>query len=1070
LNVILQKIDEIICNLLTQINYLNNQVTNITNQIITINGDIINIYNTLGECCGATTTTTSTTTAAPCESFSLDNTGTEAVAIIITDCITGDQEAIVLLPGETNICVETDSPLTVPGTVIVTPNGPCGPTTTTTTTAVPTTTTTTTASPCECLTFFNSDTSAHVVNYKDCNNINVGPIFIDSNETLQVCGGSGSASDPLVTISIGANCIDGACPVSTTTTTTTVYECTCYYAAVTISQEVLDVTDNGQIILNFNDCDGNPQENIYDTPGFYLLGCANFFPGIDSTALIDGIIVGLYVPITVYEQCCPESPTTSTTTTAVPPTTTTTTTIPCTCINIIISQADIDDATGNPTLNGNVNIAGSNGKQITCENEDIVIHYDTAGTYPYCLKTGAISDLSLFYLKDGEPVTVIQSEIVNLQSACTVDGECGPTTTTTTTLVPTTTTTTTSDITCDCLTFENTDTISHNLGYTDCSNFPVTGINIDPSEIISFCGDNPVVSNPSVTITFGGACILEVCPTTTTTTTECTRPSGLITVSYFNTFTVNDLVVDYTSSLFDACSACNFIKDNPLDIQEETSLFGQSGSFAVGQYVYAGLVTDCLPLANGFYITDHETCQITEILDGYIVNIFNCELTPTTTTTSSTSSSTTTSTTTVEPTTTTTTTVEPTTTTTSSSSTTTTTTTVEPTTTTTTTVAPAIGCIEVTNTISSGGTSECDGITYPITLGNVTVELLDNLGNPVIATEDITITLAFETRQCFDPGPIPINVPVTIVTGTSSIGYGYTEQIVNDCGVNDCQTLTDFFQSVVSISPSSYSLCPGITTTTTTTIAPTTTTTTTGTGTFLVENNSSSVTVDDASAVAWYTALLTPIGPGTNSNLADHGNTLNPITVVVTGVAIGEHCMTLYINGDWIDSIQFNIDGSYVFTAFTINTNDDVLIVISDGSCSTEPTTTTTTTGIVTCAQYQINPIIGEQHIVEYIPCGGSTTLTIILEETDSPVQICAQSPLVSDSSSANTTEGGSCTGVCTSYSYDSGGGGDIVTTDCFTGVVSSSSYGPGETGNFCATSAFSTGGVLINILGPCAF
>lgn len=522
LNVILQKIDEIICNLLTQINYLNNQVINITNQIITINGDIINIYNTLDECCGATTTTTSTTTAAPCESFSLDNTGDSPVAIIITDCITGDQEAIVLLPGETNICVETDSPLTVPGTVIVTPNGPCGPTTTTTTTLIPpptTTTTTTVVYECQCFTFFNSDTSAHVINYKDCNNINVGPIFIDSNETLQVCAGSGSASDPLVTISIGANCIDGACPVSTTTTTTTVYECTCYYAAVTISQEVLDVTDNGQIILNFNDCDGNPQENIYDTPGFYLLGCANFFPGIDSTALIDGIIVGLYVPITVYEQCCPESPTTSTTTTAVPPTTTTTTTIPCTCINIIISQADIDDATGNDFLNGNVNVGGTNGKQITCENEDLVMHYDTAGTYPYCLKTGEISGLSLFYLKDNDAVTDIQSEIVNLQSACTVDGECGPTTTTTTTLVPTTTTTTTSDITCDCLTFENTSEISHNLGYTDCSNFPVTGINIDPSEIISFCGDNPVVSNPSVTITFGGACVLEVCPTTTTTTT-----------------------------------------------------------------------------------------------------------------------------------------------------------------------------------------------------------------------------------------------------------------------------------------------------------------------------------------------------------------------------------------------------------------------------------------------------------------------------------------------------------------------------------------------------------------------
>jgi hypothetical protein len=519
LNVILQKIDEIICNLLTQINYLTNQVTNITNQIITINGDIIDIYNTLGECCGATTTTTSTTTAAPCESFSLDNTGDAPVAIIITDCITGDQEAIVLLPGETNICVETDSPLTVPGTVIVTPNGPCGPTTTTTTTAVPTTTTTTTASPCECLTFFNSDTSAHVVNYKDCNNINVGPIFIDSNETLQVCGGSGSASDPLVTISIGANCIDGLCPIEpTTTTTTTEAVCDCYNTEITILSETLAATDNGQLTVLYDDCFGNPYIDTYDRPGVYPLGCVNYLVGITALGEVEGVEQAFYVPITVGSPCCDVEPTTTTTTTFVP-TTTTTTTIPCTCINIIISQADIDDATGNTTLNGNVNVGGTNGKQITCENEDIVIHYDTAGTYPYCLKTGEISGLSLFYLKDNDAVTDIQSEIVNLQSACTVDGECGPTTTTTTTLVPTTTTTTTSDITCDCLTFENTDTRPHNLGYTDCSNFPVTGINIDPSEIISFCGDNPVVSDPSVTITFGGACILEVCPTTTTTTT-----------------------------------------------------------------------------------------------------------------------------------------------------------------------------------------------------------------------------------------------------------------------------------------------------------------------------------------------------------------------------------------------------------------------------------------------------------------------------------------------------------------------------------------------------------------------
>lgn len=912
LNVILQKIDEIICNLLTQINYLTNQVTNITNQVITINGDIINIYNTLGECCSATTTTTSTTTAAPCESFSLNNTGDDPVAIIITDCVTGEQEAIVLLPGDTNICVETDSPLTVPGTVIVTPNGPCGPTTTTTTTAVPTTTTTTTASPCECLTFFNSDTSAHVVNYKDCNNINVGPIFIDSNETLQVCGGSGSASDPLVTISIGANCIDGACPAEpTTTTTTTEAVCDCYDTEITILSETLAATDNNEITVLYNDCFTNPYINTYDTPGVYSLGCVNYLVGIVALGEVEGIEQTFYVPITTGSPCCDVEPTTTTTTTFVP-TTTTTTTIPCTCINIIISQADIDDATGNPTLNGNVNIAGSNGKQITCENEDIVIHYDTAGTYPYCLKTGAISDLSLYYLKDGNPVTVIQSEVVNLQSACTVDGECGP--------------------------------------------------------------------------------------TTTTTTTECTRPSGLITVSYFNTFTVNDVVVDYTSSLFDACAACNFIKDNPLDIQEETSLFGQSGSFAIGQYVYAGLVTDCLPLANGFYITDHETCQITEILDGYIVNIFNCELTPTTTTTSSSSTSTTTTSSTSSSTTTSTTTVEPTTTTTStsSSSTTTTTTTLEP-----------FACVEVTNATFSGGTSECDGIPHPITLGNVTVELVDNLGNPVIATNDIVVTLAFESKQCGDPAPIPINVPVTILTGTSLISFPYTEQIVNECGVGDCQTLTEFFQSVVSVFPEKYSLCSGITTTTTT-LPPTTTTTTT------VEPTTTTTTTAD-------------------------------ISCTEVGIDAGTHCP-----GEEYATVQYtDCEGNVqIIQANTgelpivcmLNSSTPVYLCGTGGfqyggACSTPTTTTTTTVEPTTTTTTTIAPT--------------TTTTTTV-----APTTTTTTTPL----------------GDCLEYSFDGGiDGGTFTYINCIFDPEQTYTASPGNTGVICVNQVTgTTGTVSVVLIGNC--
>lgn len=215
LNVILQKIDEIICTLLSQINTLNNQVTNINSQLITINNDVTNIYNVLDYCC----VTTTTTSAPPCENFSLNNTGVEPVAIIITDCVTNVEEAIVLMPGATNICVITNSPLVIPGTVIATPNGPCGTTTTTSTSS--TTTTTTTAIPCECLTAVNLDSISHVISYTDCfgvfieNNIDITPY-----ETIKFCGCCAYADSRLVTISIGENCIDQLCPTTTTTTTT----------------------------------------------------------------------------------------------------------------------------------------------------------------------------------------------------------------------------------------------------------------------------------------------------------------------------------------------------------------------------------------------------------------------------------------------------------------------------------------------------------------------------------------------------------------------------------------------------------------------------------------------------------------------------------------------------------------------------------------------------------------------------------------------------------------------------------------------------------------------------------
>ena len=650
LNVILQKIDEIICNLLTQINILTVQVNNITTQIITINGDIININNQLDVCCSVTTTTTSTTIAPViCENFSLDNTGIEAVGIITTDCDTGELVATVLLPGVTNICVETDSPLTVPGTVIVTANGPCGPTTTTTsstssTSTSTTSTTTTIAYPCECLTFYNDSDITETINYKNCNNVNVGPLDILSRETLQVCGGSGSASDPLVTITVGANCIDGSCPTpSTTTTTTTIAECTCYYAGATIRQEVLDVTDNGQIILIFDDCDGNPQENIYDTAGFYLLGCVNFIPGINSLGLVDGVIVGLAVgPYTIYEQCCPESPTTSTTsstssttttsssstttttttclctnheltgdltgdtefifvecgnteytsvtlggfpqvycidnnyrviiigtgddfntgaccsitttsTTTVAPTTTTTTTIPptttttttpypydCSCLNVNISQTDLDDATGNTTpgiLNNTVYLTTIEGS--ACDGSDVNAVYRGVTTDVFCIDLSvALDNIQLFYYKNNLPVYFpsIDSTYTILYSECVERGDCEITTTTTTTLTPTTTTTSTSSSTTTTTTtapitvleligccYDTTEYVLYNPALAILPSV-FTATNGQPYSIVSV---TPIVGTPTVTIsdfTNYNECdnwfaIFLNCPTTTTTTT-----------------------------------------------------------------------------------------------------------------------------------------------------------------------------------------------------------------------------------------------------------------------------------------------------------------------------------------------------------------------------------------------------------------------------------------------------------------------------------------------------------------------------------------------------------------------
>lgn len=138
LNVILQKIDEIICNLLSQINTLNIQVTNITTQVININSEIININNTLDVCCDGTTTTTTTTESPTCSSYKLFATGDGGVGETdwsAINCNTGLEVGGIITPPE---IIDTgciiDSSLTLGPKVDIDTSGACPTTTTTTTT------------------------------------------------------------------------------------------------------------------------------------------------------------------------------------------------------------------------------------------------------------------------------------------------------------------------------------------------------------------------------------------------------------------------------------------------------------------------------------------------------------------------------------------------------------------------------------------------------------------------------------------------------------------------------------------------------------------------------------------------------------------------------------------------------------------------------------------------------------------------------------------------------------------------------------------------------------------------
>ena len=121
LNVVLQKIDEIICNLLQQINTLNTQVANITEQIINIEADIIIINNALDQCCATTTTTTTaepttTTTSSTTSTSSTTTSTTTATPTTTTTTTSGEVYSGFFSEGKDSVvlaCLETTAVMTL---------------------------------------------------------------------------------------------------------------------------------------------------------------------------------------------------------------------------------------------------------------------------------------------------------------------------------------------------------------------------------------------------------------------------------------------------------------------------------------------------------------------------------------------------------------------------------------------------------------------------------------------------------------------------------------------------------------------------------------------------------------------------------------------------------------------------------------------------------------------------------------------------------------------------------------------------------------------------------------------
>ena len=269
LNVVLQKIDEIICNLISQINILNQQVLNITNQIIFINSEIININNTLDECC---VTTTSTTTSCPCTTYGYVGPRINPGTITYVECNTLEPITDTASSTVQFACVDNNYPIIEIGSInVIDTQDCCSNITTTTTTTIP-------INPfCYEVTAVNRCT----VYWTDANgnpqsqNLTDGTINIcaDEDSIASSCGAGGGISITGGTV-VCTN--DAICQPPTTTTTTTPPATTTTTTTLPCVSYVLQSTGAGEASNQWEAfaCNSNISvSGIIPFPGTMETGC-----------------------------------------------------------------------------------------------------------------------------------------------------------------------------------------------------------------------------------------------------------------------------------------------------------------------------------------------------------------------------------------------------------------------------------------------------------------------------------------------------------------------------------------------------------------------------------------------------------------------------------------------------------------------------------------------------------------------------------------------------------------------------------------------------------------------------